>query len=183
MRQRNHEKSQPHFERPDGFVRWRSAGFRGNPGDDAPAVSLAQDGEHGAAHLYQLIEHVDEARELAALLAAQSSVAFDTETTSLSVLDAELVGMSFAYEKGKAYYVAVPEQRDKAQEIVDAFAPFWTSEGVEKIGQNIKYDLSVLMNYDVGGLWANFRYHDRTLPDSTRHAPRDGYSRRDVPEL
>lgn len=99
--------------------------------------------------MYQLIEHVDEARELAALLAAQSSVAFDTETTSLSVLDAELVGISFAYEKGKAYYVAVPEQRDKAQEMVDAFAPFWTSQGVEKIGQNIKYDLSVLMNYDV----------------------------------
>jgi len=117
-------------------------------GDEAPAVSSRKT-VSTELHMYQLIEHVDEARELAALLAEQSSVAFDTETTSLSVLDAELVGMSFAYEKGKAYYVAVPEQRDKAQEMVDAFAPFWTSQGVEKIGQNIKYDLSVLMNYDV----------------------------------
>lgn len=100
-------------------------------------------------HLYQLVEHVDEARDLAKLLATKPAVAFDTETTSLEVLDAEVVGMSFCYEKGKAYYVAVPENRQEAQEMIAAFEPFWSAAQVEKIGQNIKYDLSVLMNYGV----------------------------------
>ena len=123
-------------------------------GDDSPTpeatVSLSsRDSVATTDHLYQLVETLPEARQLAALLSEKSSVAFDTETTSLDVLDAEIVGMSFSYDKGKAYYVAVPEDRAAAEEIINAFAPFWTHAGIEKIGQNIKYDISVLMNYGV----------------------------------
>jgi DNA polymerase-1 len=104
---------------------------------------------------------------LAQILAEQPSVAFDTETTSLNTLDAELVGMSFSTGKGKAYYVPVPADRAAAEELVDAFAPFWASAG-EKIGQNIKYDISVLMNYGVevkGPLFDTMIAHYLIQPD------------------
>ena len=75
-----------------------------------------------------MVETLGEARQLAFLLAEKSSVAFDTETTSLEVLDAEVVGMSFSYAAGKAYYVNVPQERNKAMEWIHAFKPFWESE-------------------------------------------------------
>jgi len=118
-------------------------------------------------HLYQMVETAVEARQLAQILAEQPSVAFDTETTSLDTLDAALVGMSFSPAKGKAYYVPVPADRVAAQEMVDAFAPFWASSG-EKIGQNIKYDISVLMNYGVevkGPLFDTMIAHYLIQPD------------------
>ena len=122
-------------------------------GDDTPSestVSLSsRNSIANSDHFYQMVETLGEARQLAFLLAEKSSVAFDTETTSLEVLDAEVVGMSFSYAAGKAYYVNVPQERNKAMEWIHAFKPFWESEETEKIGQNIKYDISVLLNYDV----------------------------------
>ena len=96
------------------------------------------------------------------------AVAFDTETTSLEVLDAEVVGMSFSYAAGKAYYVNVPQERNEAKEWIHAFKPFWESEETEKIGQNIKYDISVLLNYDVqikGPLFDTMIAHYLIQPD------------------
>ena len=105
---------------------------------------------------------------MAFFLAEKSSVAFDTETTSLEVLDAEVVGMSFSYAAGKAYYVNVPQERNEAKEWIHAFKPFWESEETEKIGQNIKYDISVLLNYDVqikGPLFDTMIAHYLIQPD------------------
>ena len=140
-------------------------------GDDAPtqeaAVVSSRNSVANSDHLYQLVETLEEARQLAYLLAEKSSVAFDTETTSLDVLDAEVVGMSFSYASGKAYYVPVPADRAKAEEWLMAFKPFWESVG-EKIGQNIKYDLSVLMNYGVevkGPLFDTMIAHYLIQPD------------------
>ena len=141
-------------------------------GDDTPteAATVGISSRESVAtttHLYQLVETAVEAHQLAQILAEQPSVAFDTETTSLDTLDAELVGMSFSPEKGKAYYVPVPANRAAAQEMVDAFAPFWASAG-EKIGQNIKYDISVLMNYGVevkGPLFDTMIAHYLIQPD------------------
>ena len=122
-------------------------------GDDTPSESTVSLSSRNSIahsdHFYQMVETLGEARQLAFLLAEKSSVAFDTETTSLEVLDAEVVGMSFSYAAGKAYYVNVPQERNKAMEWIHAFKPFWESEETEKIGQNIKYDISVLLNYDV----------------------------------
>lgn len=141
-------------------------------GDDTPSestVSLSsRNSIANSDHFYQMVETLGEARQLAFLLAEKSSVAFDTETTSLEVLGAEVVGMSFSYAAGKAYYVNVPQERNKAMEWIHAFKPFWESEETEKIGQNIKYDISVLLNYDVqikGPLFDTMIAHYLIQPD------------------
>lgn len=83
------------------------------------------------------------------LLLKIDKACFDTETTSLDIHTAQLVGMSFAIEKGTAWYVPVPEQQTEAQNVVDFFRPFFENPNIAKIGQNIKYDLSVLLNYNI----------------------------------
>lgn len=82
-------------------------------------------------------------------LLKQTTVSFDTETTGVCTLTAELVGMSFSWEKGKGFYVPVPADRAEAQELVDKFRPFFENEAIEKVGQNLKYDLEILANYNI----------------------------------
>lgn len=98
---------------------------------------------------YHLISTPEERKELMQLLLQQSEVAFDTETTSLESLHAELVGMSFSFHAREAFYVAMPENREHALQILEEFKPFFTSESILKIGHNLKYDLQVLANYDI----------------------------------
>ena len=101
------------------------------------------------SHDYQLIETEEEARKLFDFFVTKQILSLDTETTSISPVDAELVGLSFAVEEGKAFYVAIPAEREKAQTIVNIFKPLYESTEILKIGQNIKYDMEVLMNYGV----------------------------------
>ena len=100
-------------------------------------------------HQYHLIESEEDAQELCRNLLTFSQVAFDTETTSVDAMQAQLVGMSFAVEGGTAWYVAVSRETDKAQSMVDIFRPFFESTTIEKVGQNLKYDLLVLSHYGV----------------------------------
>lgn len=100
-------------------------------------------------HEYQLIETEEDARKLFDLFVTKKNLSIDTETTSVNPIDAELVGLSFAAEEGKAFYVAIPAEREKAERIVNIFKPLYESPEILKIGQNIKYDMEVLMNYDV----------------------------------
>lgn len=100
-------------------------------------------------HTYKAMETPEKQAELVQLLLAQTSVCFDTETTGLDVFDIELVGMSFSWKKGEAYYVPVPANQVEAQTIVDEFKPFFSNETIEKVGQNMKYDILVLNNYGV----------------------------------
>ena len=98
----------------------------------------------------------------------QTSVCFDTETTGIDALNAELVGMSFSWQKGEAFYVPFSENRDEAQLLVDKFKPFFESETIEKIGQNIKYDLKILSNYGIhikGKLFDTMIAHYLINPD------------------
>ncbi len=98
----------------------------------------------------------------------QTSVCFDTETTGIDALNAELVGMSFSWQKGEAFYVPFPENQEEAQILVDKFKPFFESENIEKIGQNIKYDLKILSNYGVqikGKLFDTMIAHYLINPD------------------
>ncbi|MCZ8331203.1 MAG: DNA polymerase I [Flavobacterium sp.] len=98
----------------------------------------------------------------------QTSVCFDTETTGIDALNAELVGMSFSWQKGEAFYVPFPENQDEAQILVDKFKPFFENENIEKIGQNIKYDLKILSNYGVqikGKLFDTMIAHYLINPD------------------
>lgn len=100
-------------------------------------------------HEYQLIETEEDARKLFDLFVTKQILSLDTETTSVNPIDAELVGLSFAAEEGKAFYVAIPAEREKAERIINIFKPLYESPEILKIGQNIKYDMEVLMNYSV----------------------------------
>ena len=95
-------------------------------------------------HFYQIIQGDFAVKLLLQNLLQQTSVCFDTETTGIDALNAELVGMSFSYEKGKAFYVPFPENKEEAQILADKFKPFFENEDIEKIGQNVKYDLKIL---------------------------------------
>ena len=100
-------------------------------------------------HQYHLIESEEDAQELCRNLLTFSQVAFDTETTSVDAMQAQLVGMSFAVEGGTAWYVAVSRETEAAQSMVDIFRPFFEHTSIEKVGQNLKYDLLVLSHYGV----------------------------------
>ena len=100
-------------------------------------------------HTYVLIDNLKDATALCGNLLTFPIVAFDTETTGIDAMSAEMVGMSFAIEGGRAWYVAVPENQAEAQEFVDAFRPFFENEGQIKVGQNLKYDLTILSHYGV----------------------------------
>ena len=101
------------------------------------------------SHDYKLIETEEDARKLFDFFITKRILCLDTETTSINPIDAELVGLSFSVEEGKAFYVAVPAEREKAERIVNIFKPLYESTEILKIGQNIKYDMEVLMNYGV----------------------------------
>lgn len=119
-------------------------------------------------HFYQSIQGDFGLKLLLQNLMSQNSVCFDTETTGLDALNAQLVGMSFAWEKGKAFYVAVPEDPFEAQKLVDQFKPFFANESIEKIGQNLKYDIKILSRYGVqikGNLFDTMIAHYLINPD------------------
>ena len=100
-------------------------------------------------HEYKLVDNEEEMRQLLDFFLTQPIVSLDTETTSTNPIDAELVGLSFAAEEGKAFYVPVPDNREKAETIVNIFKPLYESPQIMKVGQNIKYDMEVLMRYGV----------------------------------
>ena len=119
-------------------------------------------------HLYQHFTQPEECKMFVQKLLKQKSVAFDTETTSLDTIEAELVGMSFSFAKGKAYYISMPVDQQEAQGIVDIFKPFFISEEIEKVGQNLKYDISVLEKYGVevrGPIFDTMLAHYLIQPD------------------
>jgi DNA polymerase-1 len=119
-------------------------------------------------HFYQSIQGDFAIKLLLQNLMNQTSVCFDTETTGIDALNADLVGMSFSFEKGKAFYVPFPENQEEAQVLVDKFKPFFESESIEKIGQNIKYDLKILSHYGVqikGKLFDTMIAHYLINPD------------------
>lgn len=98
-------------------------------------------------HEYNLIDTEDAAKELCRFLLTFDTLAFDTETTSKDAIEAELVGMSFAVEGHRAWYVVVSRETEEARAMVEIFRPILTSDKILKVGQNMKYDLTVLASY------------------------------------
>ena len=98
-------------------------------------------------HLYQSIQTATEQEMLLEWLLQQKSVSFDTETTGLDELSAELVGIAFSWEKGTGYYLPFPEDRTACETKLAYFAPFFQSASIEKVGHNLKYDIKVLQQY------------------------------------
>jgi DNA polymerase-1 len=100
-------------------------------------------------HKYTLIDTKIKRSDLISRLFIQKSVCFDTETTGLDMFLSDLVGLSFCFVAGEAYYVSLPEAKEEAKEVLHEFKAFFESEQIEKIGQNIKFDLLMLTQYDI----------------------------------
>ena len=100
-------------------------------------------------HEYKLVEKEDEIKQLCDYFLTKEILSLDTETTSLSPIDAELVGLSFSVKENEAFYVPVPANQEEARKIVDLLRPVYENEKILKVGQNLKYDYEVLMKYGV----------------------------------
>lgn len=119
-------------------------------------------------HSYQIIQGDLGIKLLLQNLQNQTAVCFDTETTGIDALHAELVGVSFSFEKGKGFYVPFPENQEEAKVLINKFIPFFENESIEKIGQNLKYDLKILSNYGIvvkGKLFDTMIAHYLINPD------------------
>lgn len=119
-------------------------------------------------HFYQHIDSPFARKLLLKKLMEQTSVCFDTETTGLKALEVELIGIAFSYEVGKGYYVSFPEDQEETKAILEEFRPFFTSDEIEKIGHNLKYDIKVLSNYEMpvkGKLFDTMIAHYLINPD------------------
>jgi DNA polymerase-1 len=101
-------------------------------------------------HTYFLIDDEEKRMNLLQKLSQQTEVCFDTETTDLETLNAEIVGMSFSFKEHEAFYIPFPSDQIETQNLLNEFKPFFENESITKIGQNIKYDLGILKNYGIG---------------------------------
>ena len=99
------------------------------------------------SHLYQTIESEQEQELLLEWLLQQDSVCFDTETTGLDELTAELVGIAFSWKEGTGYYLPFPEDRLACETKLAYLKPFFENSKIEKVGHNLKYDIKVLQQY------------------------------------
>ncbi|MDC7994728.1 DNA polymerase I [Altibacter sp. HG106] len=120
------------------------------------------------SHFYQTIQPGMGLKLFLKQLLQQKSVCFDTETTGLNPLTAELVGIAFSWEAGKGFYLPFPENFDEAKELIQQLMPFFEHEAIEKIGQNLKYDIKVLHKYGVtvrGKLFDTMLAHYLINPD------------------
>lgn len=100
-------------------------------------------------HSYKLIETEEDAKLLRDKLLTFDIICLDTETTSIDAIRAKLVGLSFSVKKGEAWYVAVPRETEAAQHMVQIFSSIYENDKILKVGQNLKYDLTVLANYGI----------------------------------
>ncbi len=119
-------------------------------------------------HDYKLIENQEDMILLCDLFRTNKILSLDTETTSTNAIDAELVGLSFSVKEFEAFYIPIPANREEAQKIVNIFKPVYEDPNILKVGQNLKYDLEVLRNYDIhlaGKMWDTMIAHYLIQPE------------------
>lgn len=143
-------------------------------GGDSPSVAADPDSTssrktvESTPHNYQFVEAGMSQKLFLQNLMKKTSVCFDTETTGLNPITAELVGIAFSWEIGKGFYLPFPEDRNEAQELIENLRPFFENEQIEKIGQNLKYDIKVLRKYAIdvkGKLFDTMLAHYLINPD------------------
>ena len=119
-------------------------------------------------HDYKLIENQEDMIKLRDFFRTNKILSLDTETTSTNAIDAELVGLSFSVKEFEAFYIPIPANREEAQKIVNIFKPVYEDPNILKVGQNLKYDLEVLRNYDIhlaGKMWDTMIAHYLIQPE------------------
>jgi DNA polymerase-1 len=122
-------------------------------------------------HLYQFVSNPKAQKILVQNLLQQKVVCFDTETTSLNELEAELVGMSFSYKKGLAYYIPLSEDQGEVLQTLEIFRPFFEKEDLVKVAHNLKFDYKILKRYNItvkGAMFDTMIAHYLLNPDG-RH--------------
>ena len=120
------------------------------------------------SHFYQSVASGMATKLFIKNLMSQTSVCFDTETTDINPITAQLVGIAFSWEAGKGFYLPFPENKNEAQELIEQLRPFFENENIQKIGQNLKYDIKVLAKYNVqvkGKLFDTMLAHYLINPD------------------
>ncbi|HBH21795.1 MAG TPA: DNA polymerase I [Cytophagales bacterium] len=141
--------------------------------EESPVEEIEPDKRNlfNTVHTYHLVDSVSEVERLAKYLGKQPSFCFDTETTSLSAREAELVGVAISYSEGEAYYIPCPADEKETQKKLKPLKPVFENDKIGKTGQNIKYDIMVLMNYGIevhGELFDTMLAHYLFDPE-TRH--------------
>jgi DNA polymerase-1 len=119
-------------------------------------------------HTYTLLENSQEIKDFVNKVTTLGEICFDSETTSLDPLDAELVALTFSWEKGSGYLIYFPESQDETKTILELVRPIFENPEIRKIGQNIKFDIQVLANYGVevqGALFDTMIAHYLLEPD------------------
>lgn len=124
--------------------------FAENSTEDAVGSEFSSyEGSKTTSCEYQLVETEEDALKIYEKFSSSKILVLETKTTSTNAIDAKLVGLNFAIEEGKVVQVTIPNEREKAERIVKIFKPLYESSEILKVGQNIKYDIEVLMNYGV----------------------------------
>ncbi len=119
-------------------------------GDNSGLLEFSdKDSAKTVPHDYKLVENDADIKSLVDLLCKQKQFVFDTETTNIDVYSAELVGLSFAIKAHEAWYLSMPAEREACQKKLELLRPLFESEGIQKIGQNLKYDISMLAQYGI----------------------------------
>lgn len=129
-----------------------ASGYQTSMFDQGDGVFMPENQYQNIESVLHTYHHVEDASARAALiqlLSAHNSWCFDTETTGLDTLTAELVGIAFAVQPGEAWFLHLPQGKDACMAVLEEFRPLFGNEAIEKIGQNLKYDISILMNYGI----------------------------------
>ncbi len=123
--------------------------FGGGHDNQASLFTSSYDTLESIKPNYKLVESVEDCRALFEKLSVLKSFAFDTETTSLNAIQAEIVGISFSFKSKEAFYIPLNNDENSRDEILAIFKPLFENNRIEKVGQNIKYDLHILANYGI----------------------------------
>ena len=141
--------------------------------NDTPVQEIIPDKNiHNTAHQYDLVEGEEAIQQMVTKLLQHKEICVDTETTSLDALQAELVGISFAIEAGKAMYVPCPPDSTATKKILAQLQPLWSNSAICWIGHNIKYDLLVLRTHGVqlaGSMYDTMLAHYVVEPEGKRN--------------
>ncbi|MBN9385711.1 MAG: DNA polymerase I [Chitinophagaceae bacterium] len=140
-------------------------------GEESSSAVVAGKNIGNMPHTYTAVVGETAIADLIKKLLAQKEICFDTETTGIDANDVELVGMSFAWQKGEAYYVPCPADQDATKKILKAFRQVFDQQSITWIGQNLKYDLLVLRWYDVelkGNIFDTMLAHYVIEPEGKR---------------